>query len=124
MTKLYERALLAAAALVGTLLLLDVALFQKTGLLEIYFLMPLLWLCIPILLLGMVRLWLLRRVVDERREEAHYDQSNRPSTSMFTTDEESAPLSMARSRSQFEAFALPMVAPILIVFEVLIAVRL
>lgn len=121
MTKTHEKALMLAAVIAALSLIVLATLAQRTGLYVLQLLLPLSGVSAAVCVITWVRFYLLRNAFDERLHEQALTHNE---NSMFEADGNDSAFSHARSRNQFERFAMPAFCVIIAGVEISWAIRL
>jgi len=121
MNKTHEKALILATIIAGISLFVLAMLAQRTGLFVLQLLLPLAGISAALCVITWIRFFLLRNAFDEQLDEKALSENT---NSMFETEGEDAAFSHARSRKQFERFAMPALCVIIALLELFWAFRL
>ncbi len=117
MGRLNEKAAASAATIAAFFAVTDGLFGAAAGLRAMGALVPLLWVAAAVSALVAARYWLERRALEERQDAA-LARREHPDSALFVSDEEMGdPLSMARSRAQFETVVVRAMAPALALFQ-------
>lgn len=114
-----ERSLLLAIAIAVVAVLLDLALLRKTGL-QALRILPAFPLVAMLIACGAALRLRLRRLAEQELEDFSLAQKSRNTTPLFDASDEgedSAPLTLGRSRDQFERYLAPLLPLLLVVLQ-------